>query len=95
MKENEYQCAWCKGVFENEDDWTEEKQMEECKEIFGEEEAAGELVVVCDDCMTNFNNSIDLHIEAKEEEEKKCTLFIPDLDTGEKCLICGKTKPEH
>ena len=25
----------------------------------------------------------------------KCTLFIPNLDTGEKCLLCDKTKPEH
>lgn len=47
MKENEYQCAMCGGIFEKE--WTDEEAEAELKEIFGDvpKENCG---IVCDDC---------------------------------------------
>ena len=34
MKDNEYKCAMCSGIFEK--GWTDEEAMEECNDNFGE-----------------------------------------------------------
>ena len=49
MKENEYQCARCGGIFEPEDDWTEEKRWEEHDRNFPGA-SHEEVEVVCDGC---------------------------------------------
>ena len=49
MKENEYQCAHCGGIFEPEPDWTEDKRWAEHESNFpGESHETVE--VVCEDC---------------------------------------------
>ena len=47
MKENEYQCAMCKGIFEK--GWTEEESVSELKENFGDI-SKEDCDVICDDC---------------------------------------------
>lgn len=65
MKENEYKCAMCGGVFEK--GWTDEEAMKESKEIWGEipEE---DLVVICDDC---FNRRTPEEIKSMGDECKQ------------------------
>ena len=49
MKDNEFKCAMCGGIFEK--GWTDEEAMKECKENFGEKMASAEdYEVVCNDC---------------------------------------------
>ncbi len=53
MKDNEYKCAMCGGVFEK--GLTDEEAMKECVENFGEEMASAEdNDVVCDSCYKNI-----------------------------------------
>lgn len=52
MKENEYKCAMCKGVFNK--GWTDEEAKEESKGYFGEW-ADQDLEVVCDDCFNKIH----------------------------------------
>lgn len=49
MKENEYQCEHCGGIFELEEDWTEEMKWEEYDRNFPGEPHETKAVV-CDDC---------------------------------------------
>ena len=56
MKNNEYKCAMCGGVFEK--GWTDEEAIDECKENFSEEiVTAGDLETVCDDCYQKILNN--------------------------------------
>lgn len=51
LKDNEYQCAKCKGIFEK--GWSDEEAIKEAEEKFPIEsgfEAAHEMDIVCDDC---------------------------------------------
>ncbi len=50
MKENEYQCAVCKNIYEkeNSDEWNDEIAMKELDNTFKGFE--GQLDIVCDDC---------------------------------------------
>lgn len=53
MKNNEYKCAMCGGIFEK--GWTDEEAVEECKENFGEEmTCTGDNEMVCDDCYSKI-----------------------------------------
>jgi len=52
VKENEYQCAICKGVFEK--GWSDEEAENEVKEIWGEIPQE-ERAVICDDCFNRRN----------------------------------------
>ena len=53
IKENEFRCANCGGVFEK--GWSDEEAREEAKQWTKEEMASGESVI-CDDCYTEFMN---------------------------------------
>lgn len=68
LKENEFQCAHCDGVFGKE--WSDEEALKEAEEIFGKpvEEWKDTPVVICDDCfeaMNPRNNPVRL-AEAKK-----------------------------
>lgn len=54
MKKNEYQCEWCKGIFEK--GWTDEEAEKEAKTIFGKNpnEWRDKSVLICDDCFTQM-----------------------------------------
>lgn len=45
IKENEYQCVNCKGIFQK--GWGDEEMEKEAKDFWGEVENP---VIVCDDC---------------------------------------------
>jgi DNA-directed RNA polymerase subunit RPC12/RpoP len=51
IKDSEYQCAWCGGVFEfvRDETWNEEKANKEYKELFPSESMKNRDIV-CDDC---------------------------------------------
>jgi len=51
MKDNEYQCAICKEVFEKE--WSDEEALAELKENFGDI-STEDCELVCDDCYNEF-----------------------------------------
>ena len=55
LKENEFQCANCKGVFEK--GWSDEEAYAETESNFGipvtEDNKSG-LAVICDDCYKEF-----------------------------------------
>ena len=51
MKDNEYKCAMCGGVFEK--GWTDEEAMEEYKEN-DFPDTGTPLEVICDDCYQEF-----------------------------------------
>lgn len=59
MKENEYECAHCHGIFEfvNNDEWSDEKAKAEAETIFGKpvEEWSEPGVTICDDCFKKIN----------------------------------------
>lgn len=68
IKQNEFQCVHCGGIFEKE--WTEEESLKEAEEIFGKPVAEWKdtSVVLCDDCfevMNPRNNPVRL-AEAKK-----------------------------
>ena len=48
MKNTEYKCAKCGGIFEK--DWSDADALEECVNRFGKEIINEELCIVCDDC---------------------------------------------
>ena len=50
MKENEFQCAKCSGIFEK--GWSDEAAKEEAQEVFGKrpENWNDDAMMVCDDC---------------------------------------------
>lgn len=50
MKENEFKCAMCGGVFEK--GWTDEEATAEAVSIFGEHRE--DDAIVCDDCWNEF-----------------------------------------
>ena len=47
MKENEYQCVACQGIFEK--GWSDEEAIAELKENFGDHDI-DDCELVCDDC---------------------------------------------
>jgi hypothetical protein len=51
MKDNEYQCDACNGIFEK--GWTDEEADQECRKNFGEI-PENEKAVICDDCYKEF-----------------------------------------
>ena len=51
MKDNEYQCAMCKGIFEK--GWTEEEATDELKENFGDI-SKEDCDVICDTCFQSI-----------------------------------------
>lgn len=50
MKDNEYQCAACGGVYEK--GWSDQESRKESLEIWGEIPES-EQVVICDDCFNH------------------------------------------
>jgi len=48
MKNTEYKCAKCGGIFEK--GWSDADALEECVNRFGKEIINEELCIVCDDC---------------------------------------------
>lgn len=53
MKENEYECAICHGIFAK--SRSDEEALEETKNVFGKDYSQenidnGDLAVICDDC---------------------------------------------
>ena len=50
MKDNEYQCAMCEGVFEK--GWSDEEAEQEAGDNFGKprSEWLGGSAIVCEDC---------------------------------------------
>lgn len=48
MKENEFKCAVCGGVFEK--GLTDEEAKQQLKDEFGEEWTPDDYDIVCDDC---------------------------------------------
>jgi len=51
LKENEYQCEQCKGIFTK--GWTDKEALNETKELFGDVPVE-ELSVICDDCFNKL-----------------------------------------
>ena len=86
MKDNEYQCCVCDGVFEK--GWTDDEAMEESEEVWGAM-PPDELEVVCDDCynkMMGGETVTDLTgaeptIQVVDGCEKE--MEFTDLETGE------------
>ncbi len=56
MKENEYQCAICKGIFEC--GWTDEEAKAEADKNFGAERNHENDMVICDDCFKELMPTI-------------------------------------
>ena len=51
MKDNEYKCYVCNGIFEKE--WSDEEAIKECEDNFGKEITNvkdDDLAIICDDC---------------------------------------------
>lgn len=65
LKDNEYRCASCRGVFEK--PWTDEESLAADGHRFTPEEMAGPLAVVCDDCWNEMDEGGALPQEAGEE----------------------------
>ncbi len=63
MKDNEYKCAMCGGVFEK--GWTDEEANAEMKGFFGQSMQASECAVICDDCFQKIHP--DTHPREVEE----------------------------
>ena len=55
IKENEYKCASCDGVFEK--SWSDEEAKEEAEGYFGKpvEKWKDDPVLVCDDCYNKMH----------------------------------------
>jgi hypothetical protein len=51
IKENEYECAVCHGIFEK--GWTDEEARAEEKETFGANDP--DSAIVCDDCYNKMS----------------------------------------
>lgn len=62
MKENEFKCDHCGGVFEK--GWSEEEAREEAKQWSDKEMAGGESEV-CDDCYKEFMEWMSSHPELR------------------------------
>lgn len=57
MEENEiYQCAHCKNVYEksNDEQWNDDKAIEEFKSFFPEPDADQSMNILCEDCHQEF-----------------------------------------
>ena len=56
MKENEYQCEICKGIFKK--GWSDEEAKQEALDIWGEipNEERG---LVCDDCFKKITDRLN------------------------------------
>lgn len=67
MKDKEFQCAVCDGVFTK--SWSDEEAMQEFIAQFGGEYPGGDdaLVVVCESC----SKKMDAWLEEKNREKKK------------------------
>jgi DNA-directed RNA polymerase subunit RPC12/RpoP len=69
MKDNEYQCAQCKGIFEY--GWSDEEAIKEATDTFGKPPAEWKdnAAIVCDDCYQEMlpANHPDLVARAKEK----------------------------
>lgn len=52
MKQNQFKCAGCKGIFTKtkESEWSEEDRNKEHKEIYGFEANVYPTETICDDC---------------------------------------------
>lgn len=48
LKENEFQCAMCREVFDK--GWTEEEAEEEMRDLWGDDITKEDCGIVCDDC---------------------------------------------
>ena len=59
LKDNEYKCACCGGIFEYEDEktWSKEDKDKEAMELFGVENASNNpnMEVVCDICFKEMS----------------------------------------
>lgn len=50
MKENEFECALCHGVYERNPEWTDADMEAEALEIYGRHIEEDDRVLICDDC---------------------------------------------
>ena len=62
MKDNEYKCQLCGGIFEKV--WSNEEAENEMKELWGELKEE-ERVVICDDCFKMVYPSKNLELARK------------------------------
>jgi hypothetical protein len=60
MKENEFQCSKCHGVFEK--GWADEKAKAEAEQLW---EPNQNMVLICDDCFQKFHPAKYLEIAVK------------------------------
>lgn len=68
LKENEYKCAYCHGVFEK--GWSDEEAQTEAEVTFGKpvKDWKNEAALVCEDCYQKMlpSNHPNLVAEAKK-----------------------------
>jgi len=55
MKQNEFKCEYCGGVFEHlsQDEWSEKDKQDELEALFGDIPLS-ECASVCDDCFNTI-----------------------------------------
>lgn len=58
IKNNQYQCASCHGIFEKHKEWTEEKKLKEKQQNFGDLPLEN-CEIVCDDCYNKIMKAIN------------------------------------
>ena len=67
MKENEFRCAVCGGIFEKA--WTDEEKVAEFQSYFGHSMRPEECATVCDDCYNKMHPANHPHeVEAAVAE---------------------------
>lgn len=52
LNEDEYQCVMCRGIFGyvKDENWNNDKAVEEAKELFGIDATKDKVDIVCDEC---------------------------------------------
>lgn len=55
LKQNEFQCAMCKGIFEK--GWSDEEAEKEAEELWGKKTSISDprMVIVCDNCFQKIH----------------------------------------
>ena len=77
MKDNEFKCAMCKGIFEKA--WSEEESLAELKSYFGEI-SKEDCEVICDDCFQRVHPA--KHPEIVNAVKQELTLLKQGVKGG-------------
>lgn len=58
MDKEEYKCAYCGEIYAkvNDDNWSDDKAMQECADKFGPAFQQQDCDIVCDDCYKRHHN---------------------------------------